>query len=112
MRRRVTTLNKNDTTITWIKSEDEAPKPGCLYLDGNKNPARIASTILKAKGKNGSTLYFPISDWGNRWTGKGIDSYIPPKEYLLKENAILWWAELPEPPKEVNDYGGGAESEK
>lgn len=108
MRRRVTTLNKNDTTITWIKSEDEAPKPGCLYLDGNKNPARVASTILKAKGKDGRTLYFPIGAWGENW-GRNL---IPPKEYLLKENSILWWAELPEPPKEVNDYGGGAESEK
>ena len=45
----------------------------------------------------------PLSDWGNRFTRKGIDSYIPPKEYLHKENSILWWADLPEPPKEVND---------
>lgn len=112
MKQGVTTLNKDDTTIRWRKSEDEPPVARCLYLDGNNNPVRIAQSILRITRKDGNTLYFPISDWGNRWTGKGIDSYIPPKEYLHKANSILWWAELPEPPKEVNDYGGGAESEK
>src|SRR5699024_7692708 len=102
MKQGVTTLNKNDATIRWRKSEDEPPVARCLYLDGNNNTARIAQSILRITGKDGNTLYFPISDWGNRWTWKEIDSYIPAIEYLHKENSILLWAELPDPLKEVN----------